>query len=322
MRGFFGSRVGRSVTWVLLIVLAAVAILALWPELGVSAWRRVSYAQAGAVRGVIEVEDLRLSWAEVPAEAAPARGTVLLVHGLRGETTVLLPLARELSARGWRVICLDLPGHGLSALPPETFGIGDAARLVAEAARKLPLGPRPAVLGHSMGGWVVALAALEEPALFGKVILVSAAGMFVPPPSYPLLLPDNAADAKASLPLLLYRPPWVPRPILWIAARRPMETSLALMRSAASGDYLLDGLLSGMNPPALVVWGAEDRLLSPDAGRRMAAELPGGRFREIPEAGHMVVWEKPAEVAEEVSVFLGEAPSGGERGRDRPGASP
>ena len=322
MRRFCKSRVGCGVMCVLLIVAAGGAILALWPEAGMAAWRWASYARVGAVRGVIEVEDLRLSWAEIPAETAPARGTVFLVHGLRGETAVLLPLAQELSARGWRVICLDLPGHGLSAPPPEGFGIGDAARIVAEAAGKLPLGPRPAAVGHSMGGWVVALAALEEPGLFGEVVLVSAAGLLVPPPSYPLLLPDNAADAKASLPLLLYEPPWVPRPILWIAARRPMETSLALMRSAASGDYLLDGLLSGMNPPSLVIWGAEDRLLPPDSGRRMAAELPGGRFREIPEAGHMVVWEKPVEVAVEISAFLMEQRSGAVRGMDLPGGSP
>ena len=56
--------------------------------------------------------------------------------------------------------------------------------------------------------------------------------------------------------------------------------------------------------PALVVFGAADRLIPPAAGRRMAAELPGDAYVEIPGAGHMVIWEKPRELARIIDRFV------------------
>jgi pimeloyl-ACP methyl ester carboxylesterase len=94
--------------------------------------------------------------------------------------------------------------------------------------------------------------------------------------------------------------------VLEIASARPMAGSLELLRSGLSGEFLLEGLLPGMVPRSLLVWGAEDRLIPPEAGRRMARAIPEAEYEEIPEAGHMVVWERPRVTAETILRFLGE----------------
>ena len=53
-----------------------------------------------------------LDWA--PAHASPARGTVVAWHGLARTGRDMDELAAHLSARGWRVVCPDTVGRGLS----------------------------------------------------------------------------------------------------------------------------------------------------------------------------------------------------------------
>ena len=107
------------------------------------------------------------------------------------------------------------------------------------------------------------------------------------------------------MPLLFDDPPWVPGPILWLAAQRDSRTSLELLRSAADGRYLLQGLLGAMVPRSLVIWGAGDRMIPLETGRQMAAEL-GAPLVEVPHAGHMVVWEAPETVGGAIADFLEE----------------
>ncbi|RMG47548.1 MAG: alpha/beta hydrolase [Acidobacteria bacterium] len=280
------------------------AALTAFPELALGTWRLAARWRYGARAGEIEAGDARLRYLEV------GRGRpVLLLHGLRGEGTVLLPLARELARRGFRAVTIDLPGHGRSPAPIRPLDIGAAANLLLEAAGRLEMGPRPALVGHSLGGWIVAYAALRDPGRCGPVVLVSSPGLPFDPPPLPQLLSTTVAQARASLPLLFARPPrFVPAPLLWIAVRRPAGTSAALLASALSGRFLLDGLLEGLAVPALVIFGEQDRLVPPRIGREMADRI-GTRFEIVPGAGHMVVWERPAATAERIGAFLAAPPS-------------
>jgi pimeloyl-ACP methyl ester carboxylesterase len=79
---------------------------------------------------------------------------VLLLHGWGGSSAQLAPLAGSLVARGFRVVAVDAPAHGLSS--GWTSSMPQFARAALEAARRL--GPFRAVVGHSMGGAALALA--------------------------------------------------------------------------------------------------------------------------------------------------------------------
>ena len=55
----------------------------------------------------------------------------------------------------------------------------------------------------------------------------------------------------------------------------------------------------------LVVQGLEDHIAVPENGRRLAADYPERvRLREIPDAGHGVLFERPQDVIAEVLAFV------------------
>jgi len=74
----------------------------------------------------------------------------------------------------------------------------------------------------------------------------------------------------------------------------------ATANARAAGDVELETLAL----PALVVWGAEDRLIRVEAGRRAAHRLPAGEFVTIPRCGHLPMEERPAELLGLMVPFL------------------
>ncbi|PCC75038.1 Alpha/beta hydrolase family protein [Nannocystis exedens] len=128
------------------------------------------------------------------AGAAPSRTrrTYLLIHGAWHSSLHWARVVRLLSARGHRVVAIDLPGHGLSARFPRAYLTGDRAAFAAEvspqkdirlddgadvvlaALRELQGESRPIVVGHSMGGTVITRVGERAPELVGRLVYLSA----------------------------------------------------------------------------------------------------------------------------------------------------
>ncbi|MGE0395830.1 MAG: lysophospholipase [Kofleriaceae bacterium] len=141
------------------LVLALIAGCAHTPDLGV---RRVEPIPAGARSEVIEARDgTKLSVLHWSAENS--RATVVIVHGLKDYAARYADFATTLVARRYSVVAFDLRGHGHSAGPrvsPRTWRdyVDDAVQIIdAERSTQQPV----FVLGHSMGGAIATLAALE-----------------------------------------------------------------------------------------------------------------------------------------------------------------
>ncbi|MFB0617644.1 alpha/beta fold hydrolase [Streptomyces sp. AGS-58] len=64
--------------------------------------------------------------------------------------------------------------------------------------------------------------------------------------------------------------------------------------------------------PVLVAWGAEDRMMPPETGRRLARLLPDARYVEIPDARTLVQLDNPAALVAEIRDFVGAHPLPGE----------
>jgi pimeloyl-ACP methyl ester carboxylesterase len=56
--------------------------------------------------------------------------------------------------------------------------------------------------------------------------------------------------------------------------------------------------------PALVVWASEDRVMSPEHGRRLAGMFPNGRLVEIPDSYTLIPEDRPGELARAVRSFV------------------
>jgi pimeloyl-ACP methyl ester carboxylesterase len=80
----------------------------------------------------------------------PGAPALLLIHGTGGSTAWWDPVVPRLAA-AYRVIRVDLFGHGRSASPAGGYDIPTQARRVGAALDRLGVG-RVAVIGHSTGG--------------------------------------------------------------------------------------------------------------------------------------------------------------------------
>jgi pimeloyl-ACP methyl ester carboxylesterase len=71
----------------------------------------------------------------------------------------------------------------------------------------------------------------------------------------------------------------------------------------AMADPGLGDRLTGITTPALVVWGAADRMIPVEHGRAYADRIPGAQFRLIAQAGHLPQLETPEELLAVVRDF-------------------
>ena len=97
----------------------------------------------------------------------------MFLHGWCGDRSFFAPQFDHF-AQSHRVVSVDLPGHGKSAVPEE-YAIEAFASRVAELASELRLG-RSVVFGHSIGAMVALALSQSAPELVGAVALID------PPP--------------------------------------------------------------------------------------------------------------------------------------------
>ncbi len=129
----------------------------------VSEQRQVEHYSKDFKRLVIESDDgLKLAGLLLKTEQVPAKGTVILVHGIRSSKEYFLPIAQWLNQRGYHALLLDQRAHGESDGKYCTFGVQEKRdvriwvdELVAENQEVTPIG----IWGQSLGG-AVALQAL------------------------------------------------------------------------------------------------------------------------------------------------------------------
>src|SRR5690606_33722450 len=104
---------------------------------------------------------------------------LVLLHGWCCDRTALAPQRTAFAAR-YRVISLDLPGHGASPGGARDYGIAAQADAVAALCARLALAPA-IVVGHSMGGAVGLELAVRYPAQVAALAALDTA--ILPPPA-------------------------------------------------------------------------------------------------------------------------------------------
>ncbi|GAA1333839.1 alpha/beta fold hydrolase [Saccharothrix algeriensis] len=264
----------------------------------------------------------------------PGSATAVYVHGLGGSATNWTDLAAQLSGHvdGH---ALDLPGFGRSEpIPGYTFSLTTHAEVVAGYVESLGVGPVH-LFGNSMGGAIALIVAATRPELVRTLTLVSPAVPDLRPslrrvsdPRLPLaFLPVVGARvrqrlaavsprerAQQMLRLCFADPSLVPDCRIEQSEEEYAERSgqpwagMALGRSTVElirawlvpRSRSLWLLLPRVAAPALVVWGAEDRLVSVRKAPRVARLLPRGRLLVLPRTGHVAQMERPESVARAV----------------------
>lgn len=225
----------------------------------------------------------------------------VFLHGFGGDHEAWDHLIRGLSGKA-PCLAYDLPGHGRSgthpARSPEDAAKAVAADLERRGHRRINL------VGHSMGGAVAFLLALQHPHVVRSLFLIAPGG-FGPEINLRLLRrfaqARDADDITVALEQMVgwsFRLPRMLAPS--IAAQRADPSArdrlLEIVETLLDGDEqkrLPVGEISNMPFPVRVIWGTQDRVLP----TRQSHKLPGLAATHVFErVGHMPHMEIPREI--------------------------
>jgi pyruvate dehydrogenase E2 component (dihydrolipoamide acetyltransferase) len=252
---------------------------------------------------LVEVGGRTISYMALGPEDADE--AVVLVHGYGGDKNSWLFVQQPLAEEGRRTIALDLPGHGASTKDVGDGSLQTFTETVSGFLDALGIG-RAHLVGHSLGGAVVAAVAKAGPGKVASLTLIAPAG-FTPEVDAEYLRGFAAASSRRELKPLVGRlfadEALVTRQLVDDLLRYKRLDGVDKALTAVLGTLLGEGdrqaidtpaLLEGVDVPVTIVWGASDRIVP----------LPDGVQLTRVEAGHMPQMEAPGEVLEAVRARL------------------
>jgi pimeloyl-ACP methyl ester carboxylesterase len=251
------------------------------------------------------------------------KGTpLLMMHGTTSSRQIWKPMVAPLSEH-FEVLAIDLPGHGES--PATSYTPPEWAAEVAALLDRLKIDRIDAV-GHSAGGWTaLELAKLDRTS---GVLALAPAGLWR---KRSPIRTDAILNANWRLGRLVG-----PRgadalrlgPIRSVALRgicaRPRQVSPEAAVQSARQAIAMDAFPrhfietrrlrfeggQAIEVPVKVIWGAEDRVAIAGKSRSLD-ELPAIASAETwPGCGHMLMWDAPQKLLEEIRGFFAGASQG------------
>jgi pimeloyl-ACP methyl ester carboxylesterase len=242
------------------------------------------------------------------SKAGKGPKTVILVHGWTCDETTWNSNVPEL-AKQYRVITLDLPGHGRSGSPKDgKLSMALFARAV-EAVRKDSKADRVVVVGHSMGTPVVIEYARLFPQHTAGLVFVDgvvniptggASSGFRPPDPNQMKGPEGLKGRETIIRSMFSASttPDMQKHILGMMLGAPESTAIGAMQATFDpanwkGDVFTQ--------PVLGVYADHS-----SAGDReyMKTHFPNMDYEEIAGTGHFLMLEKPEEFDRLLSAFL------------------
>ena len=249
---------------------------------------------------------------------------IILIHGSNASLHTWEPLVKRLGAT-WRIVTLDLPGHGLTGAIPDTDysaqGMIDAVDVVAAK-----LGLDHFVLGgNSMGGWVSWRYTLAEPRRVDALLLIDASGM-------PLRKGEKRPESNVGFRVLEYPfGRWLatqitPRMLVeqslrgsvekqeivddamidryWELLHFPGNREATVLRARMNREPAMAARVGDIEAPTLILFGDKDRIINPSAAKTFNERIKGSEVVILPGIGHLPMEEAPDATAGAIADFL------------------
>jgi pimeloyl-ACP methyl ester carboxylesterase len=226
---------------------------------------------------------------------------LVLLHGAGGNLMYWPSELRRLP--GHTVYALDLPGHGKSggAGRAEIGAYAEVVRGFVEALALLPI----VLAGHSMGGAIAQEFALRYPSrLAGLVLVATGARLRMAPQLLDGALEDFAGTAEL---LAQWTHAETADPnLIRLYVRRLREVSPQVVRGdfAACDAFDRRADICYITLPTLILCGDAERMTPVKHCQWLHEQITRSQLVVVPGAGHMVMLEQPAAMAEAVAEFL------------------
>jgi sigma-B regulation protein RsbQ len=242
------------------------------------------------------------------SSSGSGKGALVFVHGWTCDSSSWAAQVPAF-AKKYRVITLDLPGHGRSDSPTDgRFSMDLFARAV-EAVRAEAKVEKIVLVGHSMGAPVIRQYARLYPQQVAALVAVDGPldmrqfgggrrGQPQGPP--PMTGPEGLATREKMIRSMFT--PQTPEPlqkqILTMMLKAPEATAAGAMAAVFDTSIRKDDV---MPMPALAVYAGTAQLPNVDEARKA---LPKLEASQIAGTGHFLMMEKPAEFNQLLTAFL------------------
>lgn len=283
-----------------------------------------------------DVEGLKARWAQAPSTFIALQGMqvhlrdegprddpepVVLIHGTSASLHTWDGWTAALQGQH-RVIRMDLPGFGLTGPAPDhDYSMARYADFIVALLDQL--GVRRAVLaGNSLGGGIAWRTAVQHPERVSRLVLVDASGYPLQSTSVPLgfrlarigwlkplvsrLLPRRMIASSVRN---VYANPDKVTPELVdryqeLTLRAGNRESLTQRIQLLKTDGQDAGLIARIRQPTLILWGAQDQLITEPSGQRFHHDIAGSQYVVLDGLGHVPHEEDPARSVAVVQQFL------------------
>lgn len=282
--------------------------------IGIAFWRAPSwvsrqFVQLRLLGAGLHSRDFVVNGYEVHYFEGGTGQPVLLIHGLGAQAQDnWAQLAPVLVHAGYHVYAIDLLGYGHSSKPSTArYSIPEEARFVesfldAKGLNHVVLG------GVSMGGWIAATVALDEPQRVSRLILIDSASLsFKLSFDRTLFTPQTDEQVDQLVAMLTPNPPSIPEFVKADFIRSAKRDGWVVRRALDSmfaGTDFLDDRFSALQMPMLIVWGKQDTLTPPALGESMHQLAPQSVLAVYDGCGHVAVVNCMNRIAPTVLDFL------------------
>ncbi|MGA9518435.1 MAG: alpha/beta hydrolase [Trichococcus sp.] len=244
---------------------------------------------------------LRLSY----AEKGTNHGTpLILLHGIADSWRIFEPLLAELP-ESVHVYALSQRGHGDSDRPASGYRTQDFVEDLLLFMDALQI-PKAIVVGASSGGFPARSFAAMHPERTAGLMLLGVPATLVGRPNPFALLNDpidprfvkGFAESNLSHPASAEALASMVAENLKVPVRVWLETGNGLFEETFPGE------LAKIQTPTLIVWGDRDPILTNTDQLALSEAIKGSKLIMHPGSGHMLYWEEPALIAQDIVAFL------------------
>ena len=231
--------------------------------------------------------------------------SLLFIHGAGCNASIWKTQADYFAGK-YPAYLLDLPGHGGSSPEGEKriSSYSAWARLVASS---LFPGKPFVLVGHSMGGAVVLEMAVDPPETLKGIVLVGTGAKLAVTRIIFQMIEENLEAFFETISQFAFSPS-TPSGIRdrFIRTVRLCPPLVTFNDFKACDGFDIRDRLNRIHVPALILCGADDQLTPTKFSSHLQASIASSRLIIIPEAGHLVMTERPGAVNRAIEDFVSE----------------